>query len=249
MTATMLDAAPGIETIRGQIAFYEAEVRRHPLHRIIRGPGLPARIETDFARYLFTDSWMWPPMLISMRDHAEHPKLRRAIEDNLQDESGRRGASHVKLCMRFLRSLGIVPALTDMPELNRTVNISGSLSEAQTAGWLAAAETLTLPLYEMALACFAGKPGVDTAYLDVHMAVDKDHISWLWTAVEAIVAAGAGPEEVMQGAALGARATLKTLDQFFEEAVGEEGLSQREARLPGEGQDRLPFGRGHRLDR
>jgi hypothetical protein len=165
------------------------------------------------------DAWMWPPMLVSMRDHAKHPELKRAIEDNLQDECGKRGSSHIKLCMDFLRSLGHPAELVNAPELNRTINVSKELTEPQLAGWLAAAEMLTLPLYEVARSCFGTKPGADLRYIDVHMEVDEDHIQWLWGAVEALVKEGDCEQEIVEGIALGARATLKSLDEIYEEAL------------------------------
>lgn len=222
MTQTAVrSVATDIETIRRRIALFEDDVRRHPLARLIARGDVPAATEKAFALYMFTDAWMWPSMLIAMRDHAGNAKLKRAISDNLDDEAGERGHSHIHLSARFLKSLGIAPALTDMPELNRTVAIAGELSEAQTAGWLAAAEMLTLPLYELALACFGKKTGVDTRYLDVHMVVDEDHIAWLWAAVESLVEEGADAAGILEGVGLGARATLKSLDQIYEESLAE----------------------------
>jgi hypothetical protein len=174
--------------------------------------------------YLFMDSWMWPPMLISMRDHVTHSLLKYAIEKNLQDEAGQRGLSHIKMCIDFVKSLDFIPALNNLQEMNRTVNVSCELSEAQIAGWLAGAEILTLPLYKLARECFEDKPRVDLRYLDVHMQVDEEHIQWLWDAVTSLLNDKEGKtviEEISEGIALGARATLKALDEIYEEAIAE----------------------------
>lgn len=221
-TATAPNLNHAITTIREQISFYEVEVERHPLASMISQNKLSTNGEKAFALYLFMDSWMWPSMLISMRDHAKHPKLKHAIEDNLQDEAGKRGVSHIKLCIDFVKSIGFVPALVNSAELNRTINVASELSEAQMAGWLAAAEMLTLPLYKLAIDCFSVKPKVDLRYLKVHMKVDEDHIQWLWNACEAIISENAhAKNEVLEGVALGARATLKSLDEIYEEALTE----------------------------
>jgi hypothetical protein len=218
-TRSLVNCLPAI---RKHIAFYEAEVERHPLAAMIRSRTLSACGERAFALYLFMDSWMWPPMLISMRDHVTNTKLKHAIEDNLQDEAGKRGVSHIKMCIDFLKSLRYVPALVNIMEINRTINITCGLTEAQIAGWLAAAEILTLPLYRIAKECFQQKPDVDLRYLNCHMKVDEDHIAWLWSAVEAILDQSENPQnevEIYAGIALGARATLKSMDEIYEEAL------------------------------
>ncbi len=215
-----------LDSIRHRISFYESEVDKHPLITMIQRNKLPKSAANSFALYLFMDSWSWPSMLISMRDHVKHPKLKAAIEDNLQDEAGKRGISHIKLCIDFVKSLGYTPALVNLSELNRTINVSCQLSEAQLSGWLAAAEMLTLPLYKIAKKCFGNRVAVDLRYLDVHMKVDEDHIQWLWSAVEAIIQESARLEdEIIEGIALGARATLKALDEIYEEALAELSVS------------------------
>jgi hypothetical protein len=208
--------------IREQISFYEHEVRTHPLATHIQHNKQSIRCEQALANYLFMDSWMWPPMLISMRDHVKNPILRKAIEDNLQDEAGGRGSSHIKLCMDFMKSLHFIPAISNLAEINRTINVSCELSEAQIAGWLAGAEILTLPLYDIATTCFSKKTNVDMRYIQCHMQVDEEHIEWLWAGVKAIIVNDADEKrmaEVRQGVALGARATLKALDEIYEESI------------------------------
>jgi len=222
MTTTLArTAAADIENVRSRIAQFESDLRSHPLMRMASNGELPRSGEKALALYMFTDSWMWPPMLAAMRDQAAHPKLKKAISDNLADETGTRGQSHINMCVRFCRSLGIAPQLTDLSELNRTVNISNELTEAQIAGWLAAAEMLTLPLYALALAAFGKKPGVETKYLDVHMDVDEEHIAWLWAAVEGLLEDRPCMNEILEGVGLGARATLKSLDEIYEEALAD----------------------------
>lgn len=214
--------ASPLVAIREQISFYEQEVRTHPLAVHIQRNKQSASCEEALASYLFMDSWMWPPMLITMRDHVKNPTLKKAIEDNLQDESGGRGDSHIKLCMDFIKSLNLVPALANLAEVNRTINVAHKLSEAQIAGWLAGAEILTLPLYDIATNCFSKKPNVDMRYIQCHMHVDEEHIQWLWAGVNSVVENDANENlinEVKQGVALGARATLKSLDEIYEEAI------------------------------
>ena len=220
MTATR-SVNTDIETVRRRIAQFEADVEGHPLLRMAKEGRMTPGAEKALGSYLFTDSWMWPPMLAAMRDQAKNAKLREAISDNLDDETGGRGQSHINMCVRFLKSIGQQPMLADLSELNRTVNISNDLTEAQISGWLAAAEMLTLPLYRIAMEALGKKPGADTKYLDVHMQVDEEHIAWLWAAVESLLEERACASEILEGVGLGARATLKSLDEIYEEAVSE----------------------------
>lgn len=222
--------------IRSRIAFYEEEVKNHPLAKLVGDGEIPQEVARDFALYLFADSWMWPSMLITMRDQARHPRLIQAIEDNIRDEAGERGDSHIRLCLRFLESVGITPSLEDGPPLDGTIHIANRMSEARIAGWLVAAEMLTLPLFKLARACFAGRPGASLEYLDVHLKVDEDHIAWLLVAVQGLLEEGASMGEILQGVGLGARATLDALDNLFESTIGQ-GKSARhsceELRHPG----------------
>ncbi|MBI5630620.1 MAG: iron-containing redox enzyme family protein [Elusimicrobia bacterium] len=219
-----ISVTQGLAELERRIAFFESELKDHPLIGLVKSGKIPPAVRKDFALYLFSDSWMWPSMLIAMRDRSRHPKLRRAVEDNIRDEAGERGDSHVGLCLRFLESLGVAPSLEEGPSLDRTVRISSTLSEAQIAGWLLTAERLTLPLFALARECFSSAPGAELEYLDVHLRVDEDHISWLKEAAEGILEEGGSLKAVLQGSGLAARATLDAMDQLFEKAASTEGL-------------------------
>ena len=48
---------------------------------------------------------------------------------------------------------------------------------------------------------------------------DEEHIAWLWASVEALLEDRPCSAEILEGVGLGARATLKSLDEIYEEAV------------------------------
>ncbi|MBI4055324.1 MAG: iron-containing redox enzyme family protein [Elusimicrobia bacterium] len=201
------------------IEFYRKELQEHPLGSFIEQGRLPREIAQEFALYLFADSWQWPPMLTAMRGRVQNTKLREAIWDNILDETGAQKDSHVTLCLEFLESLGIPASLDSGPNLNGTISIARRLSEAQIAGWLLAAEELTLDLFRLARKQFERTPGGDLRYIDEHLEADIEHSRWLWESAESLLNQRPCLKEILCGVGLGSRATLEVLDKLFEKAL------------------------------
>ena len=163
----------------------QGQVERHPVGQL----KLPREALEDFAIAQHRDSDVWLGWFIKMMDMAKNPVLKTALAHNFLDEAGAiegkvgGGVSHMTLCLRFLRSLGLQPGdtvakgrfpVSDHAEA--LIQLIPAMSEAEVAGWVLGTEELVPALFGLFLPHFQTLGGVDTEYLTAHIQVDVgDH--------------------------------------------------------------------------
>lgn len=211
-----------IATIRARIDFYARVLSDHPLLVLARGGEVPREILLEFARVQYADSILWIPMLSLMKERAQNPRLVRAIRENIADEAGQTGVSHVELARRFIRSLGIadVAAGTMTPDVVEMVSHWSRLPEPAIAGWLLAAECLVPILFEAMRVGYGVFPDANLRYLDEHITVDADvHSSWMREAILELLEDPGSGSMVMIGVDFGAREVFDVPDGLYAKSL------------------------------
>jgi len=193
------------------------------------GQRLSRSLLCEFALTQWGDSVVWVPMLATMRDRVNNPRLRQALDANLRCEAGVDALrSHVTLCRQFVMSLGLQPGL--IPSRTRLggyasamTDITPLLTEPQIAGWILASESLVPALFTSVIDQFR-QAGADIAYLVEHISVDdEEHAQWMREASIELISTGGGPAfgQILFGARLAARATISVLDTLYALSLGE----------------------------
>ncbi|MDO8626303.1 MAG: iron-containing redox enzyme family protein [Candidatus Magasanikbacteria bacterium] len=160
------------------------QVACHPVGRV----KLPRAALEAFAVAQYRDSDVWLGWFIKMMDMVQNPALKAALAHNFMDEAGAvegvvgQGVSHMTLCLRFIRSLGLEPGnavangLQVSAHAEALIQLIPGMSEAEVAGWVLGTEELVPALFSLFLPKFEALGGVDTEYLTTHIQVDVgDH--------------------------------------------------------------------------
>jgi hypothetical protein len=209
--------------IRSLLDSYTDQMRTHPLQTVFTQPDAPRSLVEEFASIQYVDSVLWVPMLAVMKDRVRNTKLYEALKDNLLCEAGATHESHVMLCQRFIKSIGISPFYGNFHEYSHLAShpvemmngVSG-MNEEQIAGFNLVSEALVPYLFKMVLAAFKRVPGADTTYLTDHIDVDADdHARAMIEAVEDLVAEGASVGAILEGMHLSARTALSIPDALY----------------------------------
>jgi hypothetical protein len=206
-----------IRSILDRVEFYAGLLVHHPLLERARANALPREVLVEFAQLQYADSILWIPMLSLMKARAQSPRLVAAIDHNIADEAGRTSASHVELARTFVRSLGVADFATGglAPDVVEMVSHWSRLPEPALAGWLLAAERLVPIMFGAMRPCYAGL-GASLRYLDEHIAVDEAaHARWMEEAVDELLGAGVGSDEVLHGVDIGAREVFNVPDVLY----------------------------------
>jgi pyrroloquinoline quinone (PQQ) biosynthesis protein C len=199
------------------------QMRTHPLQTVFRSPTPPRSLVLEFAGIQYVDSVLWVPMLAIMKDRARHPTLVKALLDNLLCEAGANHESHVMLCQRFIKSIGISPYYGDFRQYSELaghpiaiMNGVSGMSELQIAGFNLMSEAMVPHLFKLALPAFQAIPGADCQYLTDHISVDADdHANAMIQAVRDLLIDGASVGEIMEGMHLSARTALSIPDALY----------------------------------
>ncbi len=171
---------------------YISAVDNHPIRTLVAAGKMPRKVLDDFAVMHYGFSTSWGPVIGTVKDRANTPKFREALIENMRDELGINGTSHITLCYAMLTSIGLVPhyAGNDMISIashpTEIMNAVGELSEAQAAGYMFSSESLVPHVFALFLPAFVAT-GADTRYLDEHIEIDVDkHSQMLEEAVMAV---------------------------------------------------------------
>lgn len=158
-----------------------------------------------------------PGYLTAILDKLPEGPAADYIRDNLNDEAGASGTSHLDLFGSFLAAAGgsstasatpATAALVDAyAELGAAANTSTAIAgliayEAQASG---VADTKGASLRQ-----HYSYTKADTAFWDLHATLDVDHAEW---ATEALAASGATAEEAYEGSRKIAQAWWNFLDE------------------------------------
>jgi pyrroloquinoline quinone (PQQ) biosynthesis protein C len=206
---------------------YVQQMRTHPLQLVFRDPSVPRQLVLDFAGIQYADSVLWVPMLAIMKDRAQHPTLVQALLDNLMCEAGAHHESHVMLCQRFLKSLGVSPYFGDYRQYSdlarhpiEIMNGVSGMSECQIAGFNLMSEAMVPHLFKMALPAFQRIPGADCQYLTDHISVDADdHAAAMIRAVQDLILSGSSVGEILEGMHLSGRTSLSIPDALYAQVL------------------------------
>ena len=221
------------EKVEHALAFYQRQMRRHPLKGLIAENLVSHELGKEFMKLQYIDSTLWVPMLAIMKDRVFNPTLKKALTDNLLCEAGARHTSHVTLCAEFLISGGIDPYFGDLyhysPLAKHPTEIMNSvirMNESQIAGWIMIAEMIVPDLF-MLFRPLLFEMNVNLRYIDEHITVDGDeHGEWMFRAVEDLLKKGATEQDILDGIHLGGRVALSVPDALYAKAL----RSKRETR-------------------
>lgn len=209
--------------VHSLLNLYIDQMRTHPLQTVFTQAGTPRSLVEEFASIQYVDSVLWVPMLAVMKDRAKNPKLYDALKDNLLCEAGATHESHVTLCQKFIKSIGISPFYGNFHEYSHLAShpvemmngVSG-MSEEQIAGYNLVSEALVPYLFKMVLAAFKRIPEADTTYLTDHINVDADdHAQAMIEAVEDVIHTGGSVGSILEGMHLSARTALSIPDALY----------------------------------
>lgn len=205
---------------------YIEQMRTHPLQSAFILPTTPRKLIEEFAGIQYVDSVLWVPMLAIMKDRVKNEKLYNALRDNLLCEAGANHESHIMLCQRFIKSVGISPYFGNFNEYSRLsghpleiMNGVSGMSEEQIAGFNLVSEAAVPYLFKMALPAFKrleAQNAADPQYLTDHITVDADdHAEQMIRAVEDLIAHGASLGSILEGMHLAGRALLSIPDALY----------------------------------
>ena len=202
---------------------YIEQMRTHPLQSVFLSPNTPRSLVNEFASIQYVDSVLWVPMLAVMKDRVKNEKLYEALKDNLLCEAGANHESHVMLCQRFIKSVGVSPFYGNYNEHSNLAShpveimngVSG-MNEEQIAGFNLISEAMVPYLFKMVLPAFKRIPGADTQYLTDHISVDADdHAQAMINAIEDMIDHGSNIGGIMEGMHLSARTALSIPDALY----------------------------------
>ena len=157
-----------------------------------------------------------PGYLSEILDQLPEGEAADYIQSNYDDESGKRGVSHLELFGSFLAASGgsseavATPATAALVEVYRQV---GSENVGCAIAGLIAYETQAEKIAETksdGLRDHYGYDEVGTRFWDLHATLEGDHAEW---ATEALAASGATPEDAFHGASVIAQAWWNFLDE------------------------------------
>jgi hypothetical protein len=202
---------------------YVEQMRTHPLQSVFVASNTPRKLIEEFAGIQYVDSVLWVPMLAVMKDRVKNPLLYEALKDNLLCEAGATHESHVMLCQKFIKSVGVSPFYGNFQEYSgvashpvEIMNGVSGMNEEQIAGFNLVSEAMVPHLFKMVLPAFKRLPGVDTTYLTDHIHVDADdHAQAMIEAVEDLVEHGAAVGSILEGMHLSARTALSIPDALY----------------------------------
>lgn len=213
-----------------EIAAMQNALRSHPMEKLIGAGRVPKEILDAFAHLHYLFSTNWGPVLGTMLASAKNQVFRAALEENMKDELGLNGNSHVMLCANFLRSQGLIPSYgpgANIPSIAAhpvaMMNAVAQLPEAAVAGYLLCAESLVPRMFSLFLPAFKAR-NADTRYLEEHLEVDEDkHSKMLQEAVVSILGADDSTKDieyvdtknVEMGILLGGRSIVCQADYFY----------------------------------
>jgi hypothetical protein len=184
-------------------------LRHQVAHHPVGTNPLPRQALELFALAQYRDSDVWLGWFIKMMDMVKNPVLKAALAHNFLDEAGAvngrigGGTSHMTLCLRFIRSLGLEPGSAAMAQTisshgEALIQLIPSMSEAEIAGWVLGTEELVPALFALFLPHFERLGGVDTEYLTTHIQVDVgDHAIEIRKGCESILATKPESEDDM----------------------------------------------------
>ena len=202
---------------------YIEQLKTHPLQSVFILPTTPRSLVEEFAGIQYVDSVLWVPMLAVMKDRVTNKKLYEALKDNLLCEAGATHESHVMLCQRFIKSIGISPYYGNHHEHSRLAShpvdmmngVSG-MNEEQIAGFNLVSEAIVPHLFKMVLPAFKRIAEADTTYLTDHITVDSDeHAQAMIDAVTDMLNQGASVGSIMEGMHLSGRTMLSIPDVLY----------------------------------
>lgn len=185
--------------IAGLLATYRTRFLAHPFMRAAKQAFLPLPILQTFAFHQYSDSILWVPMLSLMKSRIRSPRLLRAVSENIEHETGLKGASHIDLARQMMRSLNLTdlkpfPSETFAEAAQFWISkefTAANFGEAEIAGWLMVAETLVPMMFEAVLPSFERLVGCQTRYFSEHVSVDGDeHSKWMRESVQEILENG-----------------------------------------------------------
>jgi pyrroloquinoline quinone (PQQ) biosynthesis protein C len=212
-----------LQEIKNLVDTYLEQLKTHPLQEVFRAETTPRSLLDEFAGIQYVDSVLWVPMLAIMKDRAKNPRLVAALRDNLLCEAGADHESHIVLCQRFLKSVGISPFFGNFHEYSHRAShavemmngVSG-MSESRIAGFNLMSEAVVPILFKMVLESFRKLPNSNVTYLTDHITVDADdHAKDMMEAVESLIDEGAPVGEIMEGIHLSARTAFSVPDALF----------------------------------
>ena len=204
-----------------RLNLYIQMMSSHPLFALAEKGLLSRALINEFAYLQYADSILWVPMLALMKERVKNPRLVRALTDNIACEAGIYGISHIELARQFTCSLGVKDALgTLSPDVVQNASHLTSLTEAQIAGWIFAAETLVPILFSKMRVCYQAIPGCDLRYLDEHIGIDSDeHSIWMREAINEILIEPSRVNEVLTGIDFGMREAMDVPDSLYAKAM------------------------------
>jgi hypothetical protein len=209
--------------IRALLDTFIEQMRTHPLQSVFVALNTPRKLIEEFASIQYVDSVLWVPMLAIMKDRVKNPRLYEALKENLLCEAGANHESHVMLCQKFIKSIGISPFYGNFQEYSgiashpvEMMNGVSGMSEEQIAGFNLVSEAIVPYLFKMVLPAFMRLKGADTTYLTDHINVDADdHAQAMIEAVEDLVNQGASVGSILEGMHLSARTALSIPDALY----------------------------------
>ena len=216
-------------TLKEQVSFYLRAVDHHLINSLIKNGEMPRSVLDDCARMHYGFSTSWGPVLGTIKDTSTNFKFIEALKENMSDELGINGISHITLCADLLKSMGIDPHYggNDMlPIAAHPVEIMNTvpfLTEAQKAGYMFLSESLVPHVFTVLKPAY-DQINADTRYFSEHMEVDSDkHSVMLQEALEDIIKkskdTGIALGEALQGIHFGGRSIVGPIDCFYFEAL------------------------------
>lgn len=211
-----------MKRIREAIHTAKSRVGSHPIGKV----QLTLAALREFAIVQYHDTMQWLAWFVIMRDMVTDPVVKTALQSNFESEAGNISqVSHMTLCLRFLRSVGLEPGAAiggGVPESGKhaaaMIHMIPSLDQAQVAGWVLGVEDLVPDLFKLYLPHYERQEGVDTRYLTEHITVDtEDHAKQLLAGCESLLAADPSCiNNIIFGVTLAERFTLSVPDAMLQ---------------------------------
>ncbi|MDH6624120.1 pyrroloquinoline quinone (PQQ) biosynthesis protein C [Streptomyces sp. LBL] len=210
--------------IRKQVDSALAAVRAHPLATAAAAGTLPLENAHRWVFCAGRESRSFPWILRELLAWSDNDKVRRILQENLDDELGSGDPRHAHFLhyLHLLDQLGVPRDDFDSYAeragiglaLSLAFNVAKCRSAGRAIGYMLVNEAMTPVTYTAAReALTAHHPDLHTDFFDLHIEVDDQHVAALYEAVEALP--DSEETELRFGIALGQRGMEILLDEAY----------------------------------
>ncbi|MEU2729184.1 iron-containing redox enzyme family protein [Streptomyces griseoviridis] len=213
-----------VSEVRKQVEGSLDEVRNHPLVASAAAGTLPRDAAHRWVFCAGRESRSFPWILRELLAWTDDDKVRRILQENLDDELGSGDPRHAHFLhyLHLLDGLGVAREEFDTYTeragitlaLSLAFNVAKSRSTGRAIGYMLVNEAMTPVTYNAARqALTRHHPELRTDFFDLHIEVDDQHVAALYEAVEALP--DDEERDLRFGIALGRRGMEILLDEAY----------------------------------